>query len=188
MLCGWHIQKNLVSRFSKLKSLDKDLYNKILSLPFITSEEKFNAIVEEVMDSEIIPKNQLDYLKLKLNLKNLWAKCLLKDKFLGGISTTSRIEGLHAKQKAYLTSQIGLQRLFHGFRVIEKTQISNFKEEYFRHQNESRVENINSLKELQDKFPEYIYLKMNSKFCKGLNYKHEKFGNNLWLIIFFSIH
>jgi len=74
----------------------------------------------------------------------------------------------------------GLQRLFHGFRAIEKTQLSNFKEEYLRHKNGSIVENIDSLKEIQEKFPEYIFKKMYSRFCKGLNYKNEKTTSNSW--------
>ena len=57
VLCGWHLQKNFISRFSKLKGVDEDLYNKILSLPFVISEEKFQNIIEEVEDSEFDRKS-----------------------------------------------------------------------------------------------------------------------------------
>ena len=123
----------------------------------------------------------MEYLDLKLKTKNMWAKCFLKQRFVGGVSTTSRIEGLHAKQKAYLTSNCSLQRLFHGFRSIEKVQINNFQEEYSRHRNSSMVvENVNSLSEIQKSFPEYIYRKIYPRYCKGLNYKHEIITRNTW--------
>lgn len=170
----------MISRFSKLKGKDEILYNKIVSLPFITSRDKFQGTLDEIENSSQVTENQLEYLKSKLKDKTLWAKCFLKTRFVGGVSTTSRVEGLHAKQKAYLTSNTGLQRLFHCFRLIEQIQVSNFKEEYQRHRNSGQIGNINSLNEIQEKFPEYIYKKMYSRYCKGLNYKLEKITTNSW--------
>jgi len=105
----------------------------------------------------------------------------LKQRFVGGVSTTSRIEGLHAKQKTYLTSNCSLQHLFQGFRSIEKVQINNFQEEYSRHRNSSMVmENVNSLSEIQKKFFEYIYKKVYPRYCKELNCKPEIITRNTW--------
>ena len=87
------IYKNFVSRFSKLKKLDANIYNKILALPFITNEEAFEDTLEKIDDCENVTDAQIDYLDKKLETKKLWAKCFLKTKFTGGISTTSRIEG-----------------------------------------------------------------------------------------------
>ena len=107
----------------------------------------------------------------------MWAKCLLKSKFTGGVSTTSRVECLHSVQKRYFTSNTNLQQVFHGFRSIEKTQILRFNEEFSGFTSDLLQKNINSLKDIKEKFPEYIYTKICPKFEKGLNYKHESFGN-----------
>jgi len=177
VLCGWHLQRNLVSHFNKVKNLDADLYQKILYLPFVMSVEKFNNTLEEIKDSQHISKKQKDYIDLKLKTKNMWAKCLLKSKFTGGVSTTSRVECLHSVQKRYFTSNTNLQQVFHGFRSIEKTQILRFNEEFSGFTSDLLQKNINSLKDIKEKFPEYIYTKICPKFEKGLNYKHESFGN-----------
>ena len=41
IICGWHVQKNMRSKLSGFKKKDEDLYNKALSLPFITNTDKF---------------------------------------------------------------------------------------------------------------------------------------------------
>ena len=99
VICGWHLQKNLISRFSKLKSQDAQLYNKIINLPFTLSGEKFLNILGEIKDSDIVTDSQKEYLNMKLKSRGMWAKCILKSNFTEGISTTFRIEGLHANQK-----------------------------------------------------------------------------------------
>jgi len=160
--------------------MDADLYNKIISLPFLTSEDKFKDIFNEVKDSEHITENQSDYLEEKFQSKKMWARCFLKDRFIGGVSTTSRVEGFHAKQKAYLTSNSNLQQIFHSFRSIEKIQVSNFKEEFSCHKGGALIENINSLSELKKKISEYVFKKIHSRFCTGLNYKHEPLTSYSW--------
>ena len=67
VLCGWHLQKNLISKFSKVKKLDAEVYNQIISLPFITSEQKFNETISKVKKSKNITKIQKEYLEMKLN-------------------------------------------------------------------------------------------------------------------------
>ena len=130
VICGWHVQKNLISRFAKLVKKNRALYDKIISLPFITSNTKFNDAIDEINESEDINEEQKDYIEAKLANKKEWTKCLLKSNFVGGVSTTSRIEGFHAVQKRYLTSDGGLQKIFHSFRFIENTQITKFQEEF----------------------------------------------------------
>ena len=181
ILCGWHLQRNFVSHLNKLKSSDATLYNKIISLPFVTSVEKFEGILEEIDNSEHISQKQKEYVHFKLKTKELWAKCLLKSKFAGGVSTTSRVECLHAVQKKTLTSNSNsnLQQVFHGFREIEKTQIIKFREEFYKISPELLSKGINSLKEIEEKYSEYLYKKVYPKFCKALNYKHE-FSGNFW--------
>src|SRR5690349_14327712 len=78
---------------------------KIINLSFMMDENKFRSTLEEAVDDEeAISDKKFDYLKVKLKDKKKWAKCLLKSKFSDGVSTTSRVEGLHAIQKKFLTS------------------------------------------------------------------------------------
>jgi len=123
------LQKNLLSHFCKIKKDNPELFNKIIKLPFITSTEKFERTYKEILESNVISKKQIDYLNSKLENKEMWGKCFLKETFLGGVSTTSRVESLHALQKRYLTSNASLQKVFHSFRLIEKIQVSKFEEE-----------------------------------------------------------
>jgi len=180
VICGWHVQKNLISRFAKLADKDRVLYDKIISLPFITSKTKFNDTINEINESEDIKEEQKGYIESKLANKNEWAKFLLKSTFVGGVSTTSRIEGFHAVQKKYLTSDGSLQKIFHSFFFIENIQITKFQDEFERHSSEFTKHNINALKDINEQFPHYVYKKIYPKFCKALNYKYEMISKKSW--------
>lgn len=169
ILCGWHIQKHFLKRFAKVKQKDSKLYNQIISLPFITCPEKFEDVVDEIFDSEDVSEKQKDYLELKLETKKLWAKCYLKFKFAGGVSTTSRIEGLHAHQKRYMTSNSSLTNLFNSFRKIEEIQVNTLKNELSRHNNNYEDQPLIILKEIEDVCTEYAFKRILPKFYKGLN-------------------
>ena len=94
---------------------------------------------------------------MKLKSKGMWAKCILKSNFTGGISTTSRIEGLHAKQKKYMISNTSLQGIFNGFRLIEKTNVSKFKAEFSKCEKQTKNESRIVLNEIKEICSEYIY-------------------------------
>jgi len=98
-LCGWHLQKNLVCHLSKFKASNTDLYNKTISLPFVTAVDKFEKIVQDIRNDDNLSNKQKEYIELKLKTKNMWGKCFLKTSFIGGVSTTSRVEAIHAKNK-----------------------------------------------------------------------------------------
>ena len=101
-----------------------------MTLPFLTNETKFATILERFFESESVTSYQAEYMRKKLEKKAKWAKCFVKQEFTGGVSTTSRVEGLHAVQKKYLTSSSDLKTVFYSFRSLEKIQISKFKEEF----------------------------------------------------------
>jgi len=121
-----------------------------------------------------------DYVKLKVKRRHMWAKCDLKDKFAGGVSTTSRIEGLHAIQKNYFTSSSSLQSVFRCFGLIENFQEIKCKEEFERHKKVVSVEKITLFEDLKTIFSEYIMKKITPKFYKALNYTKEEVGRNKW--------
>ena len=91
------------------------LYDKLLSLPFVMKEEIFNQIIEGAENSSFLSENQKKYLNNKISYRENWAKCLIKKEFAAGLSTTSRIEGLHSVLKRYLTSNSCLQNIFIAF-------------------------------------------------------------------------
>ena len=151
-----------------------------MNIPFISSQEKFNNVIDEILDSDDITEKQVEYLEDKLNSKKNWAKCFLKKRFLGGISTTSHAEGLHALQKKYLNSNSNLQNLFYSFRFIEKTQIMKYEQEFRKIKKPESIEKINLLEQIKTDFPQYVYKKIYPKFCKALNYKHKALSANSW--------
>jgi len=105
----------------------------------------------------------------------------LKSHYAGGISTTSRVEGLHAVQKKYLTSASSLQKVFRCFQNIEKLQVEKFKEEFQRHKSSKTLStNINALEKIQKFIPEYVQKKILPKFYKALNYSKSQITSNSW--------
>ena len=119
-------------------------------------------------------------IELKLETKKLWAKCYLKFKFVGGISTTSRIEGLHAHQKRYMTSNSSLTNLFNSFRKTEEIQVNTLKDELSRHNNNYKDQPLIILKEIEDVCTEYAFKRILPKFYKGLNYTKKILRKNTW--------
>ena len=145
LLCGWHVQKHFISRFSSLSKTNLDLFRQISNLPFIKDASKFEEIIKDLFDSDNLSDSQLEYLKSKLERKKQWARCYTKEGFAGGICTTSRVEGLHSIQKKYLTSSSSLKTVFDSFRKLEKIQIHKFVQEYGNRCMQN-IDDISSLK------------------------------------------
>ena len=95
-----------------------------------------------------------------------------------GVCTTSRIEGLHAVIKKYLTSSCSLQKVFLCFRTLEQIEIDKFAEEYQRHQNKpSSNYEIQFLKEFEKVCSDYALRRIKPKFFKSLNYERKEIIN-----------
>jgi len=65
------IYKDPVSRFSSLGKINKDLYKKLLNLPFITREEKFENILSELMKPEVLTESEKEYLEKRQTKRNM---------------------------------------------------------------------------------------------------------------------
>lgn len=180
--CAWHIQRNLIKKLSHLSKADKALYNKVISLPFISRKSKFEDLVKEIKKSKLITSNEKEYLEGLLIRKEKWAKSVLKDSFGGGVNTTSRVEGLHGILRKYLTSKSSLQNVFYAFREIEDIQIDKFENEYISIKDRAKAQNIKFIQELKAKYPEYVVCKIIGKYFKALNYDQtlEIRKNNQW--------
>lgn len=186
MLCAWHVQKNFISHFSNLSRTEPELYHQALSLPFVACKDKFEKIVSAFLKSKKVTKINVNYLKKKLEKKKQWAKSYIKDIFAGGVSTTSRVEGLHSVLKKYLTSDSRLTDVFLSFRSLEKTQISKFSEEYQKKNTNMNEVGINSFIEVRENHSEYIFKKISASYFQGLNYVREDVigAENKWYIFF----
>ena len=133
LICSWHFQRNLQSKFSSLIHTQKQLYNELINLPFITSEEKFEEVVSKLKVENILSESQRAYLERKLEEKNLWAKSANKKNFIVGVCTTSRIESMHRVLRDSLNSSSRLLKVFEVFKKIEETEIKHFQNEFARH-------------------------------------------------------
>ena len=122
----------------------------------------------------------MEYVQKLAENKNEWAKCCLKESFAAGVSTTSRIEGLHGVLKRYLTSNSSLQEVFRAFRLLEQVEVQNFKEEFERHRIKPIEQAIDFLDTIKKGFSNYIFLKIFNKYFKALNYNMEKITDNSW--------
>jgi len=181
LLCSWHIQRNLISKLSGLSKKNKEIYDMILNLPFITCQDKFNEVLKEVDSSEEITKVEKDYLKTKLESKVRLAKCFTKVTFCGGVCTTSRIQGLHGVLKKYLNSNSSLLKIFNCFRQIENIQLTKFEKEYNRKNKKFTELDSLPLQEIKSKFSDYVYKKLAPKFSRALNYVLENHNKkNVW--------
>ena len=127
------MQRNLASKFSFLLKENKELYDQVLELPFMTRKEKFDETIKELKKPGLLNDSQLNYLEMKLKIKDKWAKCLIKENFTVGISTTSRIESMHSVLSDRLNSNSRLNEVFDVFKKIEDSNISKFNEEFSRH-------------------------------------------------------
>jgi len=153
----------------------------MINLPFIVSKEKFLETIDELKNSEFITEEQLKYIEAKIKTQDQWVKCFIKTKFAGGISTTSRVEGLHAVQKKYLTSSSSLKKVLYSFISIEKKHTKSFSNEFNQRFGTQTLKNIIALKDIQEQCSEYVYKKILAKFTIAIDYKKESTSSpNKW--------
>ena len=163
-----------MTKFSNFPNSDSELYQQTIKLPFIKDQKKFKDIIEKLKSSEDISDSQKNYLQTKLSKKEKWAKSFTKEKFAGGISTTSRVEGLHSVQKKYLTSSSSLKKVFYSFRSLENQQILKFKEEFREKSKGESIGDIASLDIFKEKYPLYVYKRIYLKYKLAIDYIKER--------------
>ena len=164
------------------KGETKKLYQEIINLPFITREAKFEETINKFKSLTNISKDRSQYLDRKLETKEEWAKCFVKEKFAAGISTTSRVESLHKHLSQYLNSNSRLNQLFQVFREIEAKQLNKFEEELQRH-----LKNLNQdinksclFTKLQEIYSPYTLEKLDQRINKALAYRYQEVSPQKW--------
>ena len=70
LLCSWHKSLNFKKRFMFLNKQDKDLYNRIVYLPYQDSVENYQEIFNEIKISTILKEKDLKYLETLNFIKN----------------------------------------------------------------------------------------------------------------------
>ena len=145
----------------------------------MTNETKFDQIIDTIRRSPDLTKDQIKYLENKLEKKEKWAKYITKEQFTAGVSTTSRVEGLHSVQKKYLTSSSSLKKVFYSFRSLEKQQITRFQEEFNeKSKNLESINGIASLKVFKEDFSSYVYIRIAAKYKLAIDYIKENTNNS----------
>lgn len=131
------------------------------------------------MNSSDISKETKDYFKKKLGYKETWAKCVTKNNFTAGVSTTSRVESLHNVLRDYLNSNSRLSEIFQAFKNIEETHFQEFNEEFERHKKNLKNQGkLKLIEELENTYTPYVIKKVEIKVSKSIGYKVEKNRSN----------
>lgn len=117
----------------------------------------------------------LEYLKLKLESKDLWAKYAIKDTFSVGVSTTSRVESLHSLLKKHLNSNSRLCEVLDRFKKIVAAQIDKFQVEFERHSKdlEKSVTKCQLMQQLSIIYSPYALKKLEQIGSKAFSYHFE---------------
>ena len=185
LICAWHLQRNFASKFASVSKQNQELYEKILNLPFVTMKEKFDETIKELKKPNVLNQTQLQYLDSKIQIKSQWAKCLIKEHFAVGVSTTSRIESMHHILAEKLNSNSRLSEVLSVFKEIEKSQISKFKEEFSRHKKKlnNQLTQSQLTQKLSEIYTPYALKKLEQKFSKCLSYTFEQKDKDKWLRI-----
>jgi len=138
----------------------------------MTRKEKFDETIKELKKPGLLNDSQLNYLEMKLKIKDKWAKCLIKENFTVGISTTSRIESMHSVLSDRLNSNSRLNEVFDVFKKIEDSNISKFNEEFSRHKKNfnGQLLQCQLMIMLSKIYTPYSLKKLEPKFSKCLSY------------------
>jgi len=107
----------------------KELYNRILLLPFIEKESNFESEYQDIvktLQSKKLKKSS-EYLANLYGKKKKWASCFTPPIFTAGIHTTSRIESVNAIIKMYVNSNSEVSDLFDF--VIAFEEKASFRKE-----------------------------------------------------------
>lgn len=176
-ICSWHTSNNFKKHFLYLNRKKgneaKELYSKIINLPYCEYVEDYQEIYDEIVSNEYLSEDSKSYLKKKDEYCALWVKAYMKSTFTGGTCTTSRIESKHRILKQYLNSQSNLQEVFQVFANIETTEIKNYIDEVIRFKNNEEENFLKSdlLKELERIYSPYAMNRVKTNFLVASNYE-----------------
>jgi len=106
-----------------------------------------------------------------------------KNHFAAGVSTTSRVEGLHKVLSDHLNSNSRLMEVLEAFQKIEENHTKFIKEELNRHSKNisNNISSTDLFKELSKIYSPYVLQRVEQKISKALSYKHQELiPNEKW--------
>ena len=159
---------------------EKQLYHKLVNLPFQKSCANFEIIYKEALNV-ITKEGDLSYLSKYERIKEKWSRCFIIKTFTCGVCTTQRIESINSILSEKLNSQSPLQEVFQFIKSREFEVNKKIEDEISTYQNKrgsKTYENLNLFKSLKSQVSSYIIEKMKLQYEKSLNYAVEPQENH----------
>ena len=108
-LYAWHLHWNAFENVKNPKFVED--FNGLIYGNFIPKE--FEDRWKEVTTKHGLSSNK--WVSKTYKNKTMWASAYLRDKFFGGIRTTSQCEGINSFIKSYIQKKCSLVDLMHNF-------------------------------------------------------------------------
>jgi len=192
-ICSWHVQQNLKKKYSYLNRSknkeSKDLYQRIIQLPFSNDPEEFETSFAKILGQNQLQSDMKIYLLNKAKEKEFWVKGFMKKKFCCGMCSSSRIESKHRVLKQYLNSSKRLTELFQVLKNLEAIEISRMenKIEKSRKNERKKKEKMDIIVSLKEIYSDYVLERVKDNLLDSINYKIDKQEKNLWYCLFLSL-
>lgn len=168
----------------------KKLYKLLVNLPFTEYECEYENDWEEIKNNDLISEDLRKFLEHRNQIKEKWVKCFMKQTFTCGTCTSSRIESKHRVYKKYLNGNSRLCEVFKCFKELEDKQISNYTDEIktFKKSQESELDKHTLVKEVEQKYSQYVVIKIKEILLESLHYSVEEINENQkWYLLFLFI-
>jgi hypothetical protein len=152
---------------------EKELYSKIVKLPFEKSILKLNLSIDDILKSKLYNAELRNYIENQFNNKKKWSRAYMLEHFTCGLFTTQRVESIHGIMSKVLSSNASLQE------VLEFYQNREFQNNSIIEEKETKILKITSksfdkLKLFQyfiSITTDYILNKIKYEYELSLNYK-----------------
>lgn len=151
----------------------RELYHKIMNLPFSNYPDHFEEDFSDIISSTLISPDLKKYLNDKAQEKEFWVKGFMKSKFCCGMCSSSRIESKHRVLKQFLNSGMRLSELFTVVKKLEKIEITQFEKEIQESQKNERKkkEKIDMIIYFKDVYSDYVIERLKDNTIDSINYK-----------------
>lgn len=171
--CAWHLEQNLKKKVSHLNKGKKDLYETIVSLPYLRYEQDYHMSYDEIIQNEALDKKFIDYFKDINQSKELWVKCFIKKHFTCGMVTSSRVESKHRVLKEYLNGASRLGDVYACFKLLEnqeKEVLKNEIQKFSRKENEN-LDQYDLIKQAKNIYSEYVISLLKANIFQSIHYE-----------------
>ncbi|XP_045817796.1 protein FAR1-RELATED SEQUENCE 5-like isoform X4 [Trifolium pratense] len=129
-LCSWHLHQNAIQNVKSPKFVEE--FNSLMYADYFP--EKFETEWKRITDDCDVSNHK--WVKKVYETKTMWASAYMRDKFVCGIRTTSRCEGINSFIKGYVEKKNSLVEFIHNFeRAVKEYRhnelLSDFNSLYY---------------------------------------------------------